>query len=147
MGTCTWHSNTPLTVLTFPKYHAGTSQFRTRKDELSMTPDGILDLNTSIMIEPTSLEVLLSDLLSGHVGTEKAQVSERWWWFVPVAPMAWVHITENELSFQLAYSQGTRCWLSRSWKWTLDTPVGNLIWVLNYVGLQASRKLSTQILQ
>jgi hypothetical protein len=57
-------------------------QFYSRREELSLTPDGILCLNDRIVIPPTLRTAVLNDLHSSHLGIDKMKSLARltcWW--------------------------------------------------------------------
>ncbi|CAH8568515.1 unnamed protein product [Dicrocoelium dendriticum] len=57
-------------------------QFYVRRDELCVTPDGLLCVNDRIVIPPTLRSAILTDLHSGHLGVEKMKSLARclcWW--------------------------------------------------------------------
>jgi transposase InsO family protein len=57
-------------------------QFYARRDDLSVTPEGILCLNDRIIIPPSMRTYILNDLHSGHLGIEKMKSLARslcWW--------------------------------------------------------------------
>jgi transposase InsO family protein len=59
----------------FPQYYS-------RREEFSVTPDGILCLNDHVVIPPTLCDAVLEDLHSGHMGVEKMKALARltcWW--------------------------------------------------------------------
>lgn len=56
--------------------------FYARRDELAVTPDGLLCLNDRVVIPPTHCKAVLDDLHSGHLGVEKMKSIARltcWW--------------------------------------------------------------------
>ena len=57
-------------------------QFYVKRDELAVTPDGLLCLNDRIVIPPTLRNAILQDLHSGHLGVDKMKSLARltcWW--------------------------------------------------------------------
>ena len=105
-----WSSHTKRR---FPSHFA-------RRDELSVTPDGLLCLNDRVVIPPTLCEPVLKDLHSGHLGVEKMKSLARMmcWWPTIDADICrtakncseCVHKTRNEPSKWIPWPISTEAW-------------------------------------
>ena len=95
-------------------------EFFKHREEISVTPDGILCLNDRVIIPPTLRSAVLDDLHSGHLGIEKMKSLARltcWW---PELNLDLNRVAKN-------CSQCHHKFITQPSKWT-PWPVSHEVW-------------------